>query len=49
MIAMEINLAIKITYLQFETRIMHYRNPFETGFRQQSATQNSEMNSSFVE
>ena len=26
MIAMEINLTIKITYLQLETRIMRYRN-----------------------
>ena len=26
MIAMEINLTITITYLQLETRIMHYRN-----------------------
>ena len=28
MIAMEINLTIKMTYLQLKTRIMHYRNIF---------------------
>ena len=32
MIAIEINLTITITYLQLETRIMHYRN-FSTVIR----------------
>ena len=34
MIAMEINLNITITYLQLETRIMHYRNLSEQIFWQ---------------
>ena len=34
MIAMEINLIITITYLQFETRIIHYKNLSKQIFRQ---------------
>ena len=32
MIAMEINLTITMTYLQLETKIMHYRNRFRNRF-----------------
>ena len=34
MIAIEINLIITMTYLQLETRIMHYRNFSKQIFRQ---------------
>ena len=35
MIAMEINLTITITYLQLETRIVHYRNNLQQLFYRQ--------------